>query len=157
MMMTFYLAAPVFGCCCCYPCWLTDALSHRHGSQGHFRGTDSSLMLLVAPVLFLLWQVKMSPATLEHSCRSRFIKNIARRLSVDWILLYIFCGLSVTLISVALVHCIWKHSQKSSIFLFASYWLLQVLFVLKCRTIGLNRDNLSSGYLNIVVWVERRF
>lgn len=74
---------------------------------------------------------------------------------------YVFHELSVT-VSSSLPLCIafgnnsvhQKHSQKSSIFLFA-YWLLRVLFVLKCHTISLDCDNLSSGYLNIVVWVEK--
>lgn len=155
-----HLAAPVFGCCCC-AFGHAVTLSHCHLSQGHFRRADSSLMLLVAPVLFLLWQVKISAATLEHPCRWSFIKNTARCLSVDCILSCIFHELSVT-VSSLLPLCIafgnncvqQKHSQKSSIFLFA-YWLLRVLFVLKCHTIGLDCDNLSSGYLNKVVWVEK--
>ncbi len=40
---------------------------HCHGLLGHLNRTEPSLMLLVTPVLFLLWQVKMSAVKIVQS------------------------------------------------------------------------------------------
>ncbi len=54
IMAAFHLGVPVL-----WP-WLLRMLAHELDSLWHFSGTEPSLLLLVTPVLFLLWQFKMS-------------------------------------------------------------------------------------------------